>query len=298
MGKYVGAPYNFIPFTNNIFRYEEGKQTSHDDVSDELLSGKITYTITAETPIIVDDGTGHFCKNKDGKYAIPGSSIRGLIRNNVQILGLSSVKEDIDSYALMYRNVASGPKKERKRYAEVLGVDNNDVETRGIARNVKAGYLTLKAGKYYITCGDLDDSYTFEKRVKTGTESYKKSGFFNACKRLFGVSSGWGTRDTFEDVEYVKVADLIRDKITESMEMFHAEIEKSIKDTEAQVSAIKKQTHKRLDKVDKRIADLMKLLAEKLSNEQKLRDEVSANAKNFEWITDFVARVEAILEVE
>ena len=143
-----------------------------------------------------------------------------------------------------------------------------------------------------------DDSYTFEKRVKTGTESYKKSGFFNACKRLFGVSSGWGTRDTFEDVEYVKVADLIRDKITESMEMFHAEIEKSIKDTEAQVSAIKKQTHKRLDKVDKRIADLMKLLAEKLSNEQKLRDEVSANAKNFEWITDFVARVEAILEVE
>lgn len=159
MGKYVGAPYNFIPFTNNIFRYEEGKQTSHDDVSDELLSGKITYTITAETPIIVDDGTGHFCKNKDGKYAIPGSSIRGLIRNNVQILGLSSVKEDIDSYALMYRNVASGPKKERKRYAEVLGVDNNDVETRGIARNVKAGYLTLKAGKYYIN----EVKSTFEK---------------------------------------------------------------------------------------------------------------------------------------
>lgn len=149
-GKYVGAPYNFVPFTNNVFWYEQGKQTSHNDVSDELLSGEITYKIRAETQIIVDDGSGHFCKNAYGKYAIPGSSIRGLIRNNVQILGLSSVKEDIDSYALMYRNVASGPKKEKERYAEVLGVDNNDAETRGIARNVKAGYLILKSGKYYI----------------------------------------------------------------------------------------------------------------------------------------------------
>lgn len=149
-GKYVGAPYNFVPFTNSVFRYAEGKQTNHNDISDELLSGEITYKITAETQIIVDDGSGHFCKNAYGKYAIPGSSIRGLIRNNVQILGLSSVKEDIDSYALMYRNVASGPKKEKKRYAEILGVDNNNTETRGIARNVKAGYLTLKSGKYYI----------------------------------------------------------------------------------------------------------------------------------------------------
>lgn len=156
---YVGAPYNFIPFTNHVFQYEEGRQTSHDEVSDELLSGEITYKITAETQIIVDDGTGHFCKNADGQYAIPGSSIRGLIRNNVQILGLSSIREDIDSYALMYRNVASGPKKEKDRYADILGVDNNDVETRGIARNVKAGYLILKFGKYYIN----EVKRTFEK---------------------------------------------------------------------------------------------------------------------------------------
>ena len=53
----------------------------------------------------------HFRKNENGKYCIPGSSVRGLIRNNVQILGFSSFEDDIDDYALMYRNVANGAEK-------------------------------------------------------------------------------------------------------------------------------------------------------------------------------------------
>lgn len=148
--KYVGSPYNFVSFTDIVYEYSKGRQINHNDVSEELLTGEIVYQITAQTPIIVDDGTGHFCRTSRGQYAIPGSTIRGLIRNNVQILGLSSVHEEIDDYALMYRNVASGSKKEKKRYAEILGVDNSDKEKRGIATNVKAGFITLKGGKYFI----------------------------------------------------------------------------------------------------------------------------------------------------
>ena len=69
--------------------------------------------------------------------------MRGLIRNNVQILGLSSFFEDIDDYALMYRNVAGGA--EKKRYNMILGTDSRDDEMRGIAKNVKAGYLVQKS---------------------------------------------------------------------------------------------------------------------------------------------------------
>jgi len=151
---YVGAPYNFVPFTDQVYKYPENKQAWHDDVSDRLLTGEIEYEITANTPIIIDDGKGNFYQTADGTYAIPGSSVRGLIRSNVQILGLSSFSNDIDDYALMYRNVASGA--EKIRYSDILGadqipIDNGDESQKiSILKNVKAGYIAKENGKYKI----------------------------------------------------------------------------------------------------------------------------------------------------
>lgn len=147
---YVGAPYNFIPFAEKVYQYPQGIQWHHNDASGELFTGELTYKITAHTPVIVDGGDGCFFRTASGDYAIPGSTIRGLIRNNAQILGLSSVDEDIDDYALMYRSIASGSRKENKRHSKILGTNNNGTETKGMAVNVKAGYITLENGIYYI----------------------------------------------------------------------------------------------------------------------------------------------------
>lgn len=86
--------------------------------------------------------------------------MRGLIRNNVQILGLSGFEDDIDDYALMYRNVAYGA--EKKRYNDVLGAKQlpiNDGDKSygiGVLLNVHAGYVSNENGKYviYQTCVD------------------------------------------------------------------------------------------------------------------------------------------------
>lgn len=117
--RYVGAPYNFVPFYDKVFPYPKNKLTNHNSVEEKLITGEITYKIKAETPIMVDDGTGKFFTDAKGRYAIPGSTMRGLIRNNVQVLGLCSYKNDIDDYALMYRNVANGA--EKRRYNNTLG---------------------------------------------------------------------------------------------------------------------------------------------------------------------------------
>lgn len=61
--------------------------------------------MTAQTPIIVDGGDSHFYKNKDGKAAIPGSTMRGLVRSNMQILSQSSIVDDIADAKLIYRCV-------------------------------------------------------------------------------------------------------------------------------------------------------------------------------------------------
>lgn len=147
---YVGAPYNFVSFSNDVYEYQPGQLANQGELSDERFTGEIDYELTAKTPIMVDDGTGHFHKNEYGQYSIPGSTMRGLIRNHVQILGLSSMADDIDDYALMYRNVANG--KEKDRYTAVLDAKtvSDDGKNISVLLNVKAGYLAKENGKYVI----------------------------------------------------------------------------------------------------------------------------------------------------
>ncbi|MCD7885384.1 MAG: TIGR03986 family CRISPR-associated RAMP protein [Lachnospiraceae bacterium] len=129
--------------------------------SEALYSGYITYRMTAQTPLMIDDGHGSFYRSADGSYAIPGSTIRGLIRNHVQILSFADVSKDMDDYYLMYRAVAGGCQKDD--YAQVLGAGTKDINGRqmSILKNVKAGYIKREGKKYYLyqNIGDSDGTF-------------------------------------------------------------------------------------------------------------------------------------------
>lgn len=152
VNSYVGAPYNFVPFNETVIEVDADRMPVHDKVSEGLLTGEIDYTLIAKTDIIVDDGNGNFHRNLKGRYSIPGSTMRGLIRNNVQILGLSSFDDDIDDYRLMYRNVANGA--EKRFYNDVLGAKQISISPEskpvGVLTNVKGGYIVKRGGEYYI----------------------------------------------------------------------------------------------------------------------------------------------------
>lgn len=146
---YVGAPYNFISFPDPI-KNPETDMIPHNTADEKYLNGEIEIGIEAKTYLFIDNGIDEgsnqhqFVKNLYGQYVIPGSSIRGLIRNNVQILGKGDFGQDVDDYSLMYRAVAGG--KERKNYADILGakqilVNGNQM---GILKNVRAGYIRRK----------------------------------------------------------------------------------------------------------------------------------------------------------
>ena len=156
---YVGAPYNFVPFYKDVVSVEKEQMMTHDKIEHELLTGEIAYTATAKLPIFISDGKEQpdFVKNERGEYMIPGSSMRGLIRSNAQILGLSSFDEDIDDYRLMYRNVAAGI--EKKRYGEILGADIaniGDGKSVSVLKNVKAGYIEKVGSEYFIYQTEVD----------------------------------------------------------------------------------------------------------------------------------------------
>lgn len=155
---YVGAPYNFVPFHSKVVKVEKEQMAVHDKLQEELLSGEIEYKIIAKTPVFVDNGTDHsFVKDEYGRIMIPGSSMRGLIRSNAQILGLSGFSDDIDDYQLMYRIVAKGTEKEK--YDGILGAKLMPIgngKSISILKEVKAGYLKNENGKLIIYKTDVD----------------------------------------------------------------------------------------------------------------------------------------------
>lgn len=160
----VHAPYNFVPFSNKVLvRYESPKQLPrHDVLGKTLKSGEIHITMCAETPVLVADGKDsrevHFFRGADGTYQIPGSSVRGLIRQTMQILGFGHIraKEDLEDYQIYFRDMASSKNSAanalKQYYHTVMGMKSERIngKSRMIPQAVQSGYLYRENGKYFI----------------------------------------------------------------------------------------------------------------------------------------------------
>lgn len=163
----VRAPYNFVPFTNHVLhRYEDAAQLPpHDVIDPALKSGEIHVTMTADTPVFVSDGkkdqrdVTHFFRGANGKYMIPGSTIRGMVRQNMQILGLAAVcpGEDMRDYQIYYREMAAARgstgdnlKNHYKGVLDIKSLRSQTGKTYTIPQNVKAGYLCKSGNSYEI----------------------------------------------------------------------------------------------------------------------------------------------------
>ena len=110
----VYAPYNFVPFSEKYQTpyKKESDLPRHDRFDPQKKTGEIHVTLTAETPVFVSDGNRedpHFFRGANGELMIPGSAIRGLIRENMQILGFGLIRvgEDLEDYQIFFRKVAA-----------------------------------------------------------------------------------------------------------------------------------------------------------------------------------------------
>lgn len=153
------STYNFVPFPSKwVSRYGSlNELPKHNQLEQHLLSGSISYSLQAMTPIIVGKGENKvkehtFFKNHYG-YAIPGSSIRGLIRRHVQILGMGNYRDDIQDKHYMYRGFASAYAPLREQYNRHLGISakrnmpNQPIER--IPANLQSGVIVCTGKDEY-----------------------------------------------------------------------------------------------------------------------------------------------------
>lgn len=190
------APYNFIPLAERVFtRYPDETQIpGHDKLDNELNTGWIIFEIEALSPLLIgkdrQNGEVHFAQNNEGEYIIPGSSLRGLIRNNVQTLGMCCVKNDIDNSLFLYRELADQNKSLQEYYRQVVDISPEKTDEG----NIKAGYIYKDKGKYYIKPAKTVGGHTYysinELNFLLYPDRYQTPGGMNKMYKGFTVISG------------------------------------------------------------------------------------------------------------
>jgi len=125
---FIKAPYNFVPLNNTVVTPYWSSYVSHDVPFVDSYSGTLEVTITAHSPIFVKDGLGQkeaedyfnkgvqikpFRFNQDarGKF-IPGSSIKGMVRNVLEILSFGGMERKVTDRKYALRDLAGTMKEE------------------------------------------------------------------------------------------------------------------------------------------------------------------------------------------
>ena len=95
----VHAPFNFIPLSDQVYIPSWADQISHDVPFSDGVSGKIQLTITAESDIFVRNGQSKDAEDNrfsqvSGRYFIPATSIKGEVRNLMEIMSFGKMNLD------------------------------------------------------------------------------------------------------------------------------------------------------------------------------------------------------------
>jgi len=180
--EYIKAPFNFVPVSSEVYYPGWADQISHDIPFSDGISGKLSITIEAKTPIFIRDSKSktEFChimtSNREKEYFIPGTSIKGMVRNVLEILSFSKFDKIYDSkYAI--RDLHNSQ-------VYTLKEDSNKIRCGwlSIKKNDQTGKETVKI----VNCGipwrishqQLDDKFStnFVNTFNQGGTAFEDGG--------------------------------------------------------------------------------------------------------------------------
>lgn len=149
----VTAPYNFVPYAeaDDVYHPDWSHQVSHDVPFKDGLSGEIRYTLTAETPIFIRNGhagevgTSEFSHYEDDKgnkqYFIPGSSIKGMVRNVLEIMSRGKMTQ-INDHRHSVRQIFRSRNNRTDEGYSLKAVEQQKM--------IEGGYLVREGNSLYI----------------------------------------------------------------------------------------------------------------------------------------------------
>ena len=201
----IKSSFNFVPVSSEVYYPVWADQITHDIPFSDGISGKISITIEAKTPIFIRDSKNktEFCHimtpNGEKKYFIPGTSIKGMVRNVLEILSFSKFDKINDS-----------------KYA-IRDLHNSQVYTlMKNSNNIRCGWLSIKkndqTGKEtvkIVDCGipwrishqQLDDKFctSFVNTFKRGGNAFIDDGNGTKFKKEYYKTAKYKKCDLFRN---------------------------------------------------------------------------------------------------
>jgi len=183
------APYNFVPLNQTVVEVEQ--RPDFDKYHNDRYTGYIDIKIENLTPLYIrnsdkedkdkDKQKSYEFFNVDGKYIIPGSSIRGMIRTLVEIISYGKFGYFNDE-RLYYRGLADCSNL-RQEYQNKI---NNNVEAGYLyydqnSRSYKIKPAMKKNNKTFNTFNDISKEFSYEKKEDGSWKGW--SGKFSNKKR-------------------------------------------------------------------------------------------------------------------
>lgn len=147
----VTSPYHFVPLTPFAIAtpWADG-QPRLDKPHREGLSGELTVSWTAETPILVGgpgDNSRFFQPSGSDRIALPGSTLRGCIRALLEALTMARTNHIHRDATYSVRDLGGGNNNQWRTAREAMGLS-------GYAKP-KGGWLTVKRDSNGAMVGEL-----------------------------------------------------------------------------------------------------------------------------------------------
>lgn len=147
----ITAPFRFARINRKVWFPNWAPLVSHDVPFADGLCGTITLTITTKTPLLVggkhtkeaegQPGTVHPFVDGNGKWAIPGSGIQGVIRQILEVAAFGKLGPLVHDRRFGVRDISDGP-------------TANAVYRGRLVNKVQTGWLIRTAdGACLQTCG-------------------------------------------------------------------------------------------------------------------------------------------------
>jgi len=187
----ITAPYNFVPLNDKIFypswASEDILKNIHDVPFEDGESGVIELEITAKSPIFIKDSKNpsefcHFINEKDTKeYYIPATSIKGMIRNALEIMSFSKIRIDERKHK---KHLSVRDMTDRKN---LVGV----AESCGFLVKNDNGYMIEDCGRpLTISYDKMGSEFAFARKLGTAKNKYEKCIISREVKFLTYIEEG------------------------------------------------------------------------------------------------------------
>lgn len=150
----IDAPYNFVPLADWVWTPDWAALVSHDLPFKDGLCGHLDLTITAHSPVLVGrehgpdeapcrdhPGQVHPWQLPNGRYGLPGTALKGMLRNVIEIATFSRMVM-VDEQRLGVRDLTSPARRiYGDHMTQTVAADTYEAQSR-------AGWLSFDTDKH------------------------------------------------------------------------------------------------------------------------------------------------------